>query len=67
MYVYINLYSLLSKCYVCQKYVCTYVATKYGTAQRQLDTRTRVASWPTADGPAESVQTGASVHPHPQP
>ena len=39
----------------------------YGTAQWQLDTRMRVASWPTVVGPAESVQTGAGTCRHPQP
>ena len=34
----------------------------YGTAERQLDARMRVASWPTTGGPAESVQTGAGTH-----
>ena len=38
---------------------------KYGTAQRQLDARTWVASWPTTGGSAESVQTGMGACQHP--
>ena len=39
----------------------------YGTAQRQLDTHTWVASWPTTVELAESVQMGTGARQHPQP
>ena len=43
------------------------ILVSYGTAQRQLDPHTWVASWPTVGRPAESIQIGAGAHQHPQP